>query len=85
MVNLSMCFFHANTGKTQWKDVFLLPAPSLCQTHPVCVNMYHVVRQVSSPMILTGYAALNKLLGKNVYQSQARVGCGSYQGYDRHA
>ena len=28
--------------------------------------------EVSSPMILTGYAALNKLLGKNVYSSQAR-------------
>ena len=27
--------------------------------------------EVSSPMILTGYAALNKLLGKNVYSSQA--------------
>ena len=26
--------------------------------------------KVSSPMILTGYAALNKLLGKNVYSSQ---------------
>lgn len=30
--------------------------------------------EVSSPMILTGYAALNKLLGKNVYSSQAQRG-----------
>ena len=29
------------------------------------------IQMVSSPMILTGYAALNKLLGKNVYSSQA--------------
>ncbi|CAE7729179.1 ACAC [Symbiodinium sp. CCMP2592] len=30
------------------------------------------IQMVSSPMILTGYAALNKLLGKNVYSSQER-------------
>eukprot|EP00438_Fugacium_kawagutii_P012883 Skav227072 [mRNA] locus=scaffold4434:1758:15971:+ [translate_table: standard] len=29
---------------------------------------------VSSPMILTGYGALNKLLGKNVYSSQDQLG-----------
>ncbi|CAK9092649.1 Acetyl-CoA carboxylase [Durusdinium trenchii] len=32
------------------------------------------IQMVSSPMILTGYAALNKLLGKNVYQSQDQLG-----------
>mmetsp|Transcript_87993 Transcript_87993/g.156027 ORF Transcript_87993/g.156027 Transcript_87993/m.156027 type:complete len:2134 (-) Transcript_87993:174-6575(-) len=32
------------------------------------------IQMVSSPMILTGYAALNKLLGKNVYSSQDQLG-----------
>lgn len=32
------------------------------------------IQMVSSPMILTGYAALNKLLGKNVYCSQDQLG-----------
>jgi acetyl-CoA carboxylase/biotin carboxylase 1 len=33
-----------------------------------------VIQRVSSPMILTGYSALNKLLGKNVYSSQDQLG-----------
>lgn len=32
------------------------------------------IQMVSSPMILTGYSALNKLLGKNVYSSQDQLG-----------
>eukprot|EP00933_Yihiella_yeosuensis_P033928 TRINITY_DN27520_c0_g1_i1.p1 TRINITY_DN27520_c0_g1~~TRINITY_DN27520_c0_g1_i1.p1 ORF type:complete len:1234 (+),score=270.47 TRINITY_DN27520_c0_g1_i1:159-3704(+) len=32
------------------------------------------IQMVSSPMILTGYMALNKLLGKNVYSSQDQLG-----------
>ncbi|CAJ1393583.1 unnamed protein product, partial [Effrenium voratum] len=32
------------------------------------------IQMVSSPIILTGYAALNKLLGKNVYSSQDQLG-----------
>jgi len=32
------------------------------------------IQMVSSPMILTGYQALNKLLGKNVYSSQDQLG-----------
>eukprot|EP00435_Cladocopium_sp_Y103_P047907 s771_g14.t1 len=32
------------------------------------------IQMVSSPMILTGYGALNKLLGKNVYSSQDQLG-----------
>jgi len=32
------------------------------------------IQMVSSPMILTGYNALNKLLGKNVYSSQDQLG-----------
>merc|ERR1719188_2301194 len=32
------------------------------------------IQMVSSPMILTGYSALNKLLGKNVYVSQDQLG-----------
>jgi len=32
------------------------------------------IQLVSSPMVLTGYSALNKLLGKNVYTSQDQLG-----------
>jgi len=32
------------------------------------------IQMVNSPMILTGYNALNKLLGKNVYSSQDQLG-----------
>ncbi|CAE8694554.1 unnamed protein product, partial [Polarella glacialis] len=32
------------------------------------------IQMVNSPMILTGYGALNKLLGKNVYSSQDQLG-----------
>ena len=59
-----------------WIAQFMEP-PKNCLDNPIIRSglrqqSYDGMTEVSSPMILPGYAALNKLLGKNVYSSQAR-------------
>eukprot|EP00438_Fugacium_kawagutii_P004909 Skav229222 [mRNA] locus=scaffold2439:175179:187469:+ [translate_table: standard] len=58
-------------------DYEKLPAGTV-EAHKVSENgedrLRTVATEVSSPMILTGYGALNKLLGKNVYSSQDQLG-----------